>query len=943
MRPIKLVMSAFCSYPGVEELDMEQLGTKGLYLITGAAGAGKTVIFDAITYALYGKPSGKNRNDSELRSFYADPDTPTFVELTFSYAGKTYKVKRGPAYERPTNKGSGTTKKSAFALLEFSDGRPALEDIKKVNEAIENIIGVDKDQFSQIVMIAQGDFLQVIHADTKQRGKILRKIFRTKPYNDLQDRISAELSVVSKSKQDIKQRIGTHIKSILCGSDGELADRINEIKSIDEKELAIENIEEAVSAAKALTEQDKAVHDANEEELQKLGSEIKNITVLISETNKIIETKNAILTAEQKKDGLIPKLEQFKNALNAEKEKQPETDELSKQVSAIEAELPMYDKLEGYLSVTTDLNTLIDNNTETLKTKQDEKKTLQDELNGYEKELDELKGTGEKLIQLNADKEALVNRQTDIKKLNVSIAELKEKYDQLEKAQTAYTEASQKAERLSLEYSAKLKAFRDAQAGIMAEELSEDDPCPVCGSTVHPHKAVKPAETPSEEEVNEAKEKAELADEDAGEKSKDSGILEGQISNEEKNILNQIKYLIGDIDIKDAKKKIPDIFAKISDDLEKLEASVSKEKENAERKTLLEELIPPKKEKFAGVDDEIFILEKNIAANTAALEANDKQCSDLAKNLKYKNKTEAETEMNKKISEIESHKTALKTAEDSFDECQTELTRLDASITELCNLLDDPGEDISIQALTDQLTKLTSRRNELTDRQTELTSRQKELTEMQKPIYNRMETNKTASENIRTELEKYKETEKKYVWISDLSDTAGGKLNEQDKVTFETYIQTAYFERIIRYANKRLLEITDGHYEFKRREKAMNKRSQSGLELNVIDHYNGSERSVASLSGGEGFKASLSLALGLSDEIQASAGGIQLDTLFLDEGFGTLEGNDLDQVMKVLNDLTDGNRLVGIISHVDALKKSIDKQIVVTNVPYEGSTAKIVV
>ena len=339
MRPLKLKMSAFGPYAGVTEIDFEKLGTNGLYLITGDTGAGKTTIFDAISFALYGAPSGNMREASMLRSMYADADTPTFVELVFLYDEKTYKVKRIPEYTRESKKGSGTTQQKTEAELTMPDGN-VINKIKEVNSAITEILGIDRNQFSQIAMIAQGDFRKLLVADTKERQEIFRKIFRTAPYQSLQFRIKSEYSAADKKCDELKNSVKQYIGGIVCSEDDVLNIETQKAKN---GELLIEDV---VLLIGNLIEQDKLKEAETTKQLQSAEACLTKVVATLAKGEEQIKAQNSLKQSLGSRTEMLEGFEKAKAALETEKARKPEQEKLSKQIAAIETELEKYDELE---------------------------------------------------------------------------------------------------------------------------------------------------------------------------------------------------------------------------------------------------------------------------------------------------------------------------------------------------------------------------------------------------------------------------------------------------------------------------------------------------------------------------------------------------------------------------------------------------------------------
>ena len=340
MRPIKLVMSAFGPYAGVTTLELDKLGTKGLYLITGDTGAGKTTIFDAITFALYGEASGDNRNADMFRSKYADPDTPTGVELTFEYNGKEYYVKRNPAYLRPKKRGGGFTSKAADAELHYPDGRVVAK-LKDVNNAIVEIMGIDRNQFTRIAMIAQGDFLKLLLASTDERKKIFQKLFHTKNYWFLQESLKAQSSSLAKEYEKASDSINQYIGGILCEDDNPLS--VSVCKAMN-GEMTAEDVTELLDK---LIKEDA---DAKEEftgEIDKKEQKIKELTAQIAKAEEQKKAEASLKKSEEKLIEVTEKLNEAKAAMEAANEKKPQITALGEKISALKNELPLYDELEA--------------------------------------------------------------------------------------------------------------------------------------------------------------------------------------------------------------------------------------------------------------------------------------------------------------------------------------------------------------------------------------------------------------------------------------------------------------------------------------------------------------------------------------------------------------------------------------------------------------------
>ena len=919
MRPIKLIMSAFGPYAGRTEVDFEKLGTSGLYLITGDTGAGKTTIFDAIAFALFGEASGDLRESSMLRSKYADLDTPTEVELKFLYGGKEYTVNRIPEHERRSKKGGGVTVQKAEAVLTFPDGK-VISKIKDVNTAITEILGVDRNQFSQIAMIAQGDFRKLLIADTKERQEIFRKIFKTDRYRILQDRIKSEYSLV-KNEYDAAQRsVSQFIGGIQCDENDVLSIEASKAKS---GEMTVEDVIELIEN---ILENDKK---AESETVGKLGvteKKLEAVTGILAKSDELLKAQAELDISEKTYSRMTAEFEEIKRSLEIEKAKKPEQERLAKQIAVIEAEIPKYDELNVKREEAETLSKQIQSGKKELERYIEAAKKISDELENMKEEQKALANAGEQKEKLFREKEQLEARKTALENLIGKLTGLEALNNSLKTAQNSYLAAEGKAESAKSVYEMNYKAFLDEQAGILAENLANGVPCPVCGSTDHPKLARKSAAAPTEADVDASKSEFDKAQNYAAELSRKAGEIKGEVNAQSEAAEKLISELIGECGITQASEKAKGSIAETEEALKKLDIQIASEEKNAKRKAQLDEMIPVSEGRIKKAEEVTANQKQDISALSASLSEKEKQLKSLAESLKFESKPTALTQKSALENALSSMREALENAEKSFSESEKSLTELAGRIKQLKKQLSD-SEAVDREAAEAEKSVLLLEKSA--------------LSKLQKDIGVRIAVNTECLNNIKKKSDELIEIEKKKISLNALNNTANGNISGKEKIMLETYIQMTYFDRIITRANSRLMKMSGGQYELKRSESADSNRSQSGLDLSVIDHYNGTERSVKTLSGGESFKASLSLALGLSDEIQSSAGGIRLDTMFVDEGFGSLDPESLSQAFGALADLSNGNRLVGIISHVAELKEKVDKQIIITKEKTGGSKIEI--
>ena len=919
MRPITLTMSAFGPYAGKTVIELDKLGTNGLYLITGDTGAGKTTIFDAITYALYGEASGNTRDVNMFRSKYAEPSTPTEVELTFEYAQKIYTVKRNPEYDRPKARGEGYTTEKANAELHYPDGRVVTK-LKEVNKAIVDIMGIDRSQFTQIAMIAQGDFLKLLLASTEDRKKIFQKIFRTQCYYQLQERLKQQTGDLAKDYGKIGDSIRQYINGIACHPDDVLKLEVDKAKKGELKNT------EAVQLVEKLIDQDAAAQQKVLERIGELDKQKQKIAaqLAVAENRKTTEEKQ-----EKAKENLALETQRQKT-LETEKNEaaahQPEVQKAVEAIAKLEAQLPEYAEMQKKQTERTDLQKALKELAQKIQTEEEAEQKLARSIAEFKAEQASLQNAGAAQAAQKAEKNRLAEQQKDLEALKKEYAAYQKLEDKLKKAQADYAQKSEDSGQKRAEYEHKNKLYLDAQAGILAETLTEGVPCPVCGSLEHPHPAQKPENAPTKQELEICKAKAEETEAATQAASSKASTCIGQVDAGRKTLQARGQKLLGTDAIEEMERLCSEKKQQTAAALQKAEQQLKEIEKQLGRKAALDQLIPQKEDELDQCKNRRVGYGTQQAGDGAKLQAAEKRLKELAEKLSYPSEAEANQALQKLREKKQAWEKDIQETQKAHDECEKNLAALKGTLEGYEKTLQGM-EKVDVQAVLAAQAEA---------------DQQKAAWQAQKnEIGGRLAVNGPILENLRPQISQMEETEKRLQCVQALSDTANGRLSGKEKIMLETYIQMTFFDRIIRRANVRLMVMSGGQYELKRRVNAENNRSQAGLELDVIDHYNGSERSVKTLSGGESFKASLALALGLSDEIQSSAGGIRLDTMFVDEGFGSLDEESLEQAVNALVGLTQGNRLVGIISHVSELKNRIDKQIVVTKEKSGGSKAEI--
>lgn len=1032
MKIKKLIVSAFGPYATEQELDFEKyLDNPNMFVITGNTGAGKTTIFDAINFVLYGEASGSERDGKSLRSDFADSSTKTEVKLWFSLKNKDYYIKRSPQYFRSKQRGEGLTENKAEAELIYDD--KTITGTKEVTRQVEEILGITCEQFKQLVMIPQGEFKKLLNSDSDKKEEIFRKIFGTKVFSDIQNNIKTEANSLKKSIEEVLRDRENKIKSFQLRKDDDLLNSL-----ILNKDLNIELIlEEFVKSIDADKEEDRILKEKEDNIKSKLDNLSKEL-VLGKEANKKLEI-----------------LEKYKidfERLNALKEsfklKEEELRYAKKAVTALNYEEKYIEKKRILDRIRKNLSISIENlnklkihleKAEVDFKKEVEKEPIRNELN---KRLDEIQGlkektlvykeNSEKLNLLKASYTKIKERIENIKKeidektkllieinneINI-IQSLKEEASKLDIESLNYKAKEEKLNTLKLSidklinelskekklredyevlnnnyinkrkiYEALDESFRNNLAGILAKDLEEGKECPVCGSISHPNLAKLEDKDISEDEVKKAK-----LEEEASRKKMEVSLtnltkikaeinslkndninkLFKEIFNEEleedislsfnkvykelisvEEILNNITLKKKEVD-KEILKELN--LSKKKSEIENLNEALRKELEEKNNELLLREgevktqeanlnnIVNDFKGSIKSIE-ELNLEEKDISNKLKALkEAYEKSELDL-KNIKTefdkengnkdtleKQEKEADTEYNNCVAEFKDKVLSL-----GFENYKDYISKRkqESEIEVLENEIQKYNVDLSNANKLYSLTLEECKNIKFVDIKSievsieEVNKERVYINNLLKEVYLRINQNTKILEDCLSFNKKIETQEEKYKTIGRLSKIING--DNPRKISFERYVLAAYFEDIISAANIRFSKMTNSRFELLRKEDVGDKRKGQGLDLEVYDNYTGKSRDVKTLSGGESFKASLAMALGLSDVVQRYSGGIQLDTIFIDEGFGTLDPESLDIAIETLIDLQDNGRVVGIISHVQELKDRIEVKLEVTS------------
>ncbi len=929
MRPLKLTLSAFGPYAGVTQIPFDKLGKKGLYLITGDTGAGKTFLFDAIVFALYGEASGSTRESSMFRSKYAKQDTATYVTLRFQYHDQEYEITRSPEYMRPAKRGEGMTLSRAEATLTYPDGHVVTKS-KDVTRAVTELLGIDKNQFTQIAMLAQGDFLRLLYAKTEERSKIFREIFHTKAYMALQERLKSEANALRQKCEENSKSIEQYRNGILW-----------------EKEQ-LSGQEDVLMTEELLSELDKAIDQDNHK--------MQSVLLSIDKTESAIEKNNQLLgriqtheklkaeleKAVEEAGRLEPELKPLQDKLIELQQQKGQIDVLRTQIHIEEEQLKAYDEADRLRQKGKQMEQKL-LRLEQGRREQEEKLTLlQKQYTDSKTELDLLQNDGLELVKLEQQLQQERQKKTIWQEMLSQQQEIVMLQKELIQKQESYRKASDAQNENRKVYEQLQQRYLDGQAGVLAQTLKEGSPCPVCGSIHHPLPATEDGTAPDKEKVELAKRDWERSSHAMQEASTVAGRAKGALDSAGRALIvrldtegivwhreksdSEVEHLLthqNDVELQ--------IREKLNSGTEKIELlgnSISEMNRKQQKTRQLQQKLPLLEKCIEEAQLSHKETEDTITGLKIEKEVLQQQLQELLNSLAYENKAQAKVQIEGQIRAVTEYEETFRQAEQAYHEKERSYQNAVQKQDTLRSQLADEPDTMDEKSLAEEQNTLLESKKTLQKEQQELTYR--------------YETNRKIRKDIEQRSKALRDLEKQWNLVKELSDTFNGNISGKDKIMLETYVQTQYFDRIIRRANTRFMVMSAGQYEMERSKQAENIRSQSGLELDVIDHYNGTTRSVKTLSGGEAFLASLSLALGLSDEIQSVSGGIALDTMFVDEGFGSLDEAALEQAIYALQNLTEGNRLVGIISHVSELQGKIDKRIIVTKDAANTSQVKLV-
>lgn len=930
MRPLKLSFESFNSYANKTSIDFEDFSSNGIFLITGPTGSGKTTIFDAIKYALYGEASGEDRKNISNFSDFANLGAQSTVTFEFLHRGVKYRIERISSYQvskknkNPEADKKTGDKKTTVNFYQLIDGEEKLlaSNARKVNEEVQNLLGIDKNQFSQIVMIAQGDFSKILTANGSEREKLLRNIFNTEIYQQLQERLKTDTSQLEKEHEKNLATAKNTLQDINL-NDQEQSDKVLEYLNNEKTILShLNEIHTFIEEQNSTLNKEAQSLDSKAEKLSDRKDALKGDLALVQSNQKI---KDQISSCNEYLDLHKPILDQKKSAYDQAKKNESEIERLRSDILKLENKIDRYDsaskKVESIELEISKLDSQLlerKQQIELLDKKSTETQSLQNELKEKKQRLEANSNKLTEIDRLISEIEQTVKRKKN------ADAYLKK----LEEEQVALEELSVKCNQSKEEYQSAEQKFSAAQAGILASKLIEGSPCPVCGSMHHPQIAALSNDVPSETEIKNLKDVMESIHQKKQKQSEAVTASKTKFDFEKNEFDQSFTHVLSAVHLIDEFKDV-DSFEELVHANEILIQQKSAIESQNKEKEILESRIDKTdvdlkniEENKAEVNNSIQELTNHINLHNGELSSikNSGDLIDIDKiKINYENAVarseklsqqlaQSKEEFDKESAEFEKQKYARQKLESQFDN----------------TLCIDPNN------LEDQIQAIDIEQQEIKNKITE--------------INHMVSINESPLNTIKRIYHGAIATEKKYNTTKTLYDFVSGKSSNSESgcISLENYVQRTYLQRVVGAANDRLAVMTDSQFVLKTKGDRKYKKNDY-LELEVTDLYTGKDRDVKSLSGGEKFMTSLALALGFSDVIQQDAGGIQLDSMFIDEGFGTLDPETLEQALRLLDQLsTNSNTLVGIISHVEELKNRIPQQIVVSK-DLNGSSLEVVI
>ncbi|HJA26154.1 MAG TPA: SMC family ATPase [Candidatus Fournierella merdigallinarum] len=923
MRPIRLRLAAFGPYAGEESLDMAALGDRGLFLITGDTGAGKTTLFDAISFALFGQLSGGVRGLDTARSDYAPADRETFVQLEFEHRGATYTVRRTPQYQRPKKRGEGQVVQAATAFFQ-APGRPPLEKVGEVDEAVRELLGMDAEQFRQIAMIAQGRFTELLNAPGDKRSGVLRQIFGTAGCRAVQDKLRAAAADAAKARERTDAALRQAFAAFKLPEEEAESHPLAKLLG---DEAAVWRCDEVLAAAGELIDADKAACAAAEAKSGALDAEAQAAAARLEAARQAAALHAAAAQAARKLAELEARQQENSRQYAALGEVRATLEQAELQARQQRAQLPAYQRREEQRALCEQLEKALKQCEAARVAAAGEQKRLEEEsarLAGQARGAQEAR---QRQAAAEAARDALDLRLAQTDTALAAARGLRTAQDAARDAADAFGAARRRYQEEKARYDAAEALFWQGQAGLLAVGLAENAPCPVCGSLHHPAPARPVEGAPDRAKLQAAKRELETLRTEYQKAAEASGAAQAADEAARGEFLRLAAAALAGWD---AAAPAPDAprAAALALKEARTQGQAARDKAGAEAEAArrqvqageqAEEELPGCQQRLEACRQRQDQLAEEAARHTARLAAARTLEEELGASLPFASEAAALRALEELGATARDLSDRLQAGEKAWSEFCEQLAAARTLAAERKDDLTRAADPAGEQALAAALAEVNIRRTALQQRWRALAAR--------------LEANTDAAKRVKG-LAKQADAARRRAEVADrLHRTAGGTLvGGLGKQQFEQYVLAVYFESAVAAANLRLAAMTGGQYRLLCHGKA-DSRGQSALDLDVLDSYTGKVRSVRSLSGGETFQAALALALGLSDVVQQYAGGVQVDALFVDEGFGSLDADSLEKAIDTLQSLAEGRRLVGVISHVAELRERLDKQVVITKTP----------
>lgn len=936
MKPIKLIMSAFGSYAGEEVIDFG-CADRGVFLITGDTGAGKTTIFDAITYALYDQTSGGRREGIMMRSQFASPETPTFVELTFSYQGQQYQVRRNPSYSRPSKRKNKAgeltyTTEGASVSLILPNGQEYPGRIREINEKIIEILGVSKEQFTQVAMIAQGEFIRLLHATSKERKEIFARIFDTGIYAKLQQHLREMGKSLYGQLEDNRKLCLHEIEGVQCQADSPCAEAWEESKGLLETnpgqilETLGQILGEQQQQEKRLREQGNNLHKQQQEinfqlrqaqEISRLFAEAQKADALIEKRQKVIEQLKQ--EKQQRKEEA--------EAIRQRCEKQ--LPQLSEHIAALKNLLPKYVKVKEQQKV-------LQQAREQRQAILEYVEKLARHIVSAETTIEKLEAANQILTEETEQLPELLLKEKELAKRQQVLEEMAQTEKKWRQGQTQQEEGQKKLQNLLSDYQKKSRGFDDKyrafveeQAGFLAQNLQSGQPCPVCGSLEHPKKAELSQEAVTKQQVAQAKQRREQANHNLEEYREQFQKIQEHCEQQKALLFRDGQRLFGE---NFETENIEPAWAASKEEYHKTVKRLDQLKRKAAQLEQQREELKQSKNSLLELKQQHEQQKEKQYQAALAVETAEQALQLLQAELPFQTQKELKMQLareEKEKQDLESQRTKL---EQNLQKLRQDIAQNQGTLSEQIK---------NRKALQQQLQdKEQPELSEITVQAKNLEQAVQGLEQEMHRLISRMERNREAKRNLTQQYQERERLKVQYELVSNLDRTANGNLAQHVRMDLQTYVQRRYFKYMVAEANRRLMKMNGEQFLLQCRElEHLGKQGEVGLDLDVYDLVTDQVRDVKTLSGGESFLAALAMALGMADVIQKNAGKVHLDTMFIDEGFGSLDEEARQRAISILNELAGDTRLVGIISHVTELKEQMDRKLVV-NKSDRGSHAR---